>query len=119
EVRTRVTVDGVIAVIDAEAAAEGRFAPDPAAIAAQRAADPSLDHDSPLAELFEEQVLCADLVVLNKLDRVDGIGRQRAEAEIARHLRPAAWTLGASFGAVDPKVLLGLAAAAEDDLASR
>ena len=119
EVRTRVTVDGVVAVVDAEAAAEGRFAPDPAAVQAQRAADPSLDHDSPLAELFEEQVLCADLIVLNKLDRVDERGRADAEAEVARHLRPAARTVGARFGEVDPRVLLGLGAAAEDDLASR
>lgn len=119
EVRTRVTVDGVVAVVDAEAAAEGRFAPDLEALAAQRAADPSLDHDSPLAELFEEQVLCADLVVLNKLDRVDAAGRARAESEVARHLRPAAATVAASFGAVDPRVLLGLHAAAEDDLAAR
>jgi cobalamin biosynthesis protein CobW len=120
EVRERVTVDGVVAVVDAEAAAEGRFAPDPVALQAQRAADPSLDHDeSPLAELFEEQLLCADLVVLNKLDRVDEAGRRRAEAEVARHLRPAARSLGARFGAADPRVLLGLGAAAEDDLASR
>ena len=119
EVRTRVTVDGVVAVVDAEAAADGRFAPDLDALAAQRAADPSLDHDSPLAELFEEQVLCADLVVLNKLDRVDAAGRARAEAAVARHLRPAAATVHARFGAIDPRVLLGLHAAAEDDLASR
>jgi G3E family GTPase len=104
EVRTRVTVDGVVAVVDAEAAAEGRFAPDLDALAAQRAADPSLDHDSPLAELFEEQVLCADLVVLNKLDRVDAAGRDRAEAEVARHLRPGRAQRPARFGAVDPRV---------------
>ena len=119
EVRTRVTVDGVVAVVDAEAAAEGRFAPDLDALAAQRAADPSLDHDSPLAELFEEQVLCADLVVLNKLDRVDAAGRDRAQAEVARHLRPGARSVTARFGAVDPRVLLGLSAGAEDDLDSR
>jgi cobalamin biosynthesis protein CobW len=119
EVRTRVTVDGVVAVVDAEAAAEGRFAPDVEAVEAQRRADPSLDHDSPLAELFEEQLLCADLVVLNKLDRVDAAGRDRAEAEVARHLRPAARSVPARFGAVDPRVLLGLAAGAEDDLDSR
>ena len=119
EVRIRVTVDGVVAVVDAEAAAEGRFAPDPEALERQRQADPSLDHESPLAELFEEQVLCADLIVLNKLDRVDEAGRGRAEAEVARHLRPAARSVPARFGAVDPRLLLGLGAAAEDDLDSR
>src|SRR5262252_3181719 len=61
EVRTRVTVDGVIAVVDGPAAAAGRFADNPAAVDAQRAGDASLDHDSPLAELFEDQINCADL----------------------------------------------------------
>ena len=60
----------MVAVVDAAAVAEGRFADDPAAVAAQRAADPSLDHDNPLEEVFEDQLLCADLVVLNKADLV-------------------------------------------------
>jgi cobalamin biosynthesis protein CobW len=119
EVRNRVTVDGVVAVVDAEAVAAGRFATDPSALAAARAADPSLDHESPLEELFEEQILCADMVVLNKLDRVDADARARAEAEVARHLRPAVRTVPARFGAVEPAILLGLGAGAEDDLASR
>jgi cobalamin biosynthesis protein CobW len=119
EVRSRVTVDGVIAVVDAEAVAAGRFAADPAALAAARAADPALDHDSPLAELLEEQVACADMVVLNKRDRVDAAGLARAEVEVARHRRPAVRVVRAAHGRVDPRVLLGLAAAAEDDLAGR
>src|SRR5689334_1559077 len=64
-IRSRVTVDGVVAVVDGNAVAEGRFVDDPAAVAAQRAVDPSLDHDNPLEEVYEDQLLCADLVVLN------------------------------------------------------
>src|SRR5271154_7173901 len=55
-IRSRVTVDGVIAVIDGPAVAAGRFADDPAAVAAQRAQDPSLNHDNPLAEVYEDQL---------------------------------------------------------------
>lgn len=69
-VRARLTVDGVIAVVDAPAVAAGRFADDPEAVAAQRAADPSLDHDNPLAEVYEDQLNAADMVVLNKIDQV-------------------------------------------------
>jgi cobalamin biosynthesis protein CobW len=119
EVRTRVTVDGVVAVVDAEAVALGRFAADPEALARMRVADPNLDHESPLEELFEEQLLCADMVVINKLDRVDVSARARAEAIMAPHLRPAVKTVPARFGAVAPEIVLGLGAAAEDDLASR
>jgi cobalamin biosynthesis protein CobW len=119
EVRTRVTVDGVIAVVDGPAAAAGLFAADPEALAVQRAADPSLDHDSPLEELFEDQLGCADLVILNKIDQLDAAARAAAEAAIqAGNPRPAK-LVAARYGAVDPAVLLGLQAAAEDDLAGR
>ncbi len=43
-IRTRLTVDGVIAVVDGAAVADGRFADDPAKLAAQRAADSAIDH---------------------------------------------------------------------------
>lgn len=119
EVRTRATVDGVVALVDAEATAAGLFAPDPVAVQRAREADPALDHDSPLAELFEEQIACADLVVLNKVDRVDADALARAEAAVAAHLRPGVKVVRARFGRVDPTILLGIAAAAEDDLESR
>jgi len=119
EVRTRVTVDGVIAVVDGPAAAAGLFAADPRAVAAQRAADPSLDHDSPLEELFGDQLGCADLVLLNKVDQLDAAARAGAEAAIQAGSPRRVKLVPVSFGAVDPTVLLGLQAAAEDDLAAR
>jgi len=119
EVRTRATVDGVVAVVDVAAVAAGLFATDPAAIEAQRAADPSLDHESPLEELFEEQLGSADVVVLNKTDLVDAATLARVKAEMAPHLRPAVRIVTAVGGALDPAVLLGLGLAAEDDLDSR
>jgi cobalamin biosynthesis protein CobW len=118
-VRSRMTVDGVIAVIDGPAVAEGRFAEDPEAVAAQRAADPSLDHDNPLAEVFEDQLAAADLVILNKMDLLDPAALERLEAAVAASAPRPLRTLHASEGRVDPAVLLGLEAAAEDDLASR
>jgi cobalamin biosynthesis protein CobW len=119
EVRTRATVDGVIAVIDADAVAAGRFAHDEAALAEARLADPTLDHDTPLEELFEEQLGCADLVILNKTDLVDAETLARVEAELAEHLRPGVKVVHARHGALDPAILLGLGVAAEDDLDSR
>ena len=113
------TVDGVVAVVDAPAYAAGLFAADPAAVQAQREADDALDHESPLEELLEEQLACADLVVLNKADLVDGAEMRRIGGEIAAMLRPAVKRVVAREGAVDPAVLLGLEAAAEDDLDAR
>ena len=119
EVRARVTVDGVVAVVDAPAAAAGRFADDPAALAAARAADPSLDHESPLAELFADQLACADLVVLNKADLLDAAAMLVLSGDVTARLRPGVKTVTARHGRLAVEVLLGLGAAAEDDLAAR
>ncbi len=119
EVRNRVTVDGVIAVIDGAAVADGRFADDTDALQAQRLADPALDHDSPLAELFADQLACADLVVLNKTDLLEKGILEDVSRRISATLRPAVKLIGARQGAVDADILLGLGAAAEDDLTAR
>jgi len=119
EVKSRVSVDGVILVIDAAAVAAGRFADDPAALAAQRAADPARDHDNPLEEVFSDQLACADLVILNKTDLLDPESRAATRAALTARLRPAVKLVEAAHGTVAPALLLGLAAAAEDDLASR
>lgn len=118
-IRSRVTVDGVIAVVDGPAVAAGRFADDPDAVARQRAADPQLDHDNPLAEVYEDQLQAADLVVLNKADLLDPAALDRVRAEVGAALPRAVRVVAAHGGRVDPAVLLGLGAAAEDDLDAR
>ncbi len=118
-IRSRVTVDGVITVVDGPAVDAGRFADDPVAVAAQRAADPSLEHDNPLAEVYEDQLLCADLVVLNKADLLDDAALARLSAAIREATPRAVKIVPARDGKVDVAVLLGLGAAAEDDLAAR
>ncbi len=119
EVRTKATVDGVIAVIDAHAVADGRFAPDEAAVAAARAEDSNLDHDTPLGELFEEQLGSADLVILHKTDLIDAAKLKAVEAQVRKFLRPGVGVVRAAHGRIDPAVLLGLALGAEDDLDTR
>jgi cobalamin biosynthesis protein CobW len=118
EIRTRVTVDGVIAVVDAAAVRDGQFASAPAALAAQRAADPALDHESPLEELFEEQLGAADLVVLNKADLMAESDWPAVEARVRLELRSGVGVVRAA-AALPAAVLIGLGAAAESDLASR
>ncbi len=119
EVRTRVSVDGVVAVLDAEAVAAGRFAADPEAIEAQRLADDSLDHDSPLEELYEDQLACADVVLINKTDLLDAEQLERVVAEVAREIRPGVAIVRTVHGRIAPESLRGLGAAAEDDLDAR
>jgi cobalamin biosynthesis protein CobW len=118
-IRSRITVDGVIALADAEAVAKGQFAPDLDAVQAQREADESLDHETPLSEVFEDQIACADIVLLSKADLAgpEGVAAARRviEAESPRKLPILAMT----DGVIDPRVVLGLGAAAENDLDAR
>lgn len=118
-IRSRVTVDGVVAVVDGPAVASGAFAEDPEALANQRAADTAVDHDNPLEEVFEDQLLCADLVVLNKADLLDAASLAQVRAEVERQLPRAVKVVETAHGKIDPRVLLGLQAAAEDDLDAR
>ena len=119
DIRTRVTVDAVVTVVDGPAVADGLFASDPEAVQAQREDDDALEHESPLEELFEEQLGCADMVVINKTDLLDSRVLDTVTTEVTGQLRPAVKVVTAAHGAVDPKVLLGLGAAAEDDLDAR
>jgi cobalamin biosynthesis protein CobW len=111
----------VIAVIDAPAVAAGRFAED--RDGAKSAMDPVLDHDSPLEEVFEDQLLCADLVVLNKTDLLDAgtIDRVRGEIHetLQTRMRLGTKIVHSVHGRLDPAVVLGLGAAAEDDFSAR
>jgi cobalamin biosynthesis protein CobW len=119
DIRNKVTVDGVVAVIDANATAAGRFADDPDAVQAQREADAGLDHDNPLEEVFTDQLLCADMVLLNKADLLDEAGLNALEQDLKAKVRPGVHLVPTAHGKVDPAILLGLDKAAEDDLDSR
>lgn len=119
DIRSKITVDGVIALADAEAVAAGRFAPDVAAVDAQRLADDSIDHETPLSEVFEDQIACADIVLLTKPDLAGPEGIARAKAVIAAEAPRPLPVIEVAEGAVDPRVILGLNAAAEDDMDAR
>ena len=119
EISTRVTVDGVVTVVDGKAVAEGRFAHDVAAVDAQRALDENLDHETPLSELFEDQIACADMIVVNKADLLGEaeagalVGRLRSES------REGVQVVKATMGALPVDVLLGQGIGAEADMEAR
>jgi cobalamin biosynthesis protein CobW len=118
-IKSRVTVDGVVAVVDGAALAAGQVAADLDALARQRAADTALDHDDPIEEVFDDQIACADLVVLNKRDLLDALGAEKAMAAITKALPRAVKIVPAADGKVDPAALLGLGIGTEDDIANR
>jgi cobalamin biosynthesis protein CobW len=118
-IKSRVTVDGVVVVVDGAALAAGRVAHDLGALAQQRATDGSLTHDDPIEEVFEDQIACADLVVLNKRDLIDAAGMEKARAAIANVLPRSVKTIAVADGKVDQALLLGLGVGTERDIANR
>jgi cobalamin biosynthesis protein CobW len=118
-IKNRVTVDGVVVVVDGAALANGRVATDLDALKRQRAADSALTHDDPVEEVFEDQIACADLVVLNKRDLLDDAGLDRARAVIADALPRRVKVLTARDGKVDQRLLLGLGIGTENDIGNR
>ncbi|MEO6014462.1 MAG: cobalamin biosynthesis protein CobW [Devosia sp.] len=119
EIKSQVTIDGVVTVVDAAALSEGRFAADEQAVARQRATDAMLDHATPLGELFKDQLMAADLLIVNKTDLVDGDALMDVEHRLRAEMRPGTGMIHATQGHVDIVALLGLGLASEDHLEGR
>jgi cobalamin biosynthesis protein CobW len=118
-IRSEVTVDGVITVVDSAAVAAGRFADDHDKVDAMRAKDDNLDHESPIEELFEDQLTAADLIVLNKTDLLDSTGLAFVRRQVAARTRRKPSMIEAKNGEVSAAVLLGLGVGTENDIANR
>nr|WP_321463646.1 cobalamin biosynthesis protein CobW [uncultured Cohaesibacter sp.] len=118
-VRASVTVDGVITIADASALSEGHYSVDEEAVARQREQDDSIDHESPIEELFNDQLKCADMIVVSKADLVDADAMAQVEQILAEHKREGVKVIHSANGNVSAAVLLGLEAGAEEDLDSR
>ncbi|MEM1360489.1 MAG: cobalamin biosynthesis protein CobW [Pseudomonadota bacterium] len=119
EISTRVTVDGVVTVVDGKAVQEGRFADDPEAVDQLRAADDALDHKTPLAELFADQLACADMIIVNKIDLLSTDETASLTQTLDQDSRDGVQVVPARFGDLPVSVLLGQAAEAESDIAVR
>jgi cobalamin biosynthesis protein CobW len=119
EIATRVTVDGVVTVVDGPAVRDGRFAHDEEAVAAQRLADPNVDHDDPIEELFQDQVRSADLLVLHKADLMSEAELAAVKADVLAHASEGVQVVTASNGVLPADVLLGLMSGVEDKIDAR
>ena len=119
EIRSRTTVDGVITVVDGPAVNSGLFADDPDLIQRQREADPSLDHENPLEEVFSDQLACADMVIVSKSDMLGEKDLANVLMLINRTSRTSVEAIPVVHGRLDPNIILGVGAAAEDDLDTR
>lgn len=118
-ISTKVTVDGVVTVVDGRAVTDGRFAHNVAAVDAQRQQDENLDHETPLSELFEDQIACADMIVVNKSDLLDAEQADYLTAVLKGDARKGVQVVKTTMGALPVEVLLGQGVGAEADLEAR
>lgn len=116
EIRNACTVDAVVTVVDVPAVAAGQFAAQPQAVDAQRRSDPNLDHESPLHELFEDQLSAADLVLLSKTDLADEAALKQVQQMVRAELPESVQLIPCEQGAVDVQVVLGVDADAQDHI---
>ena len=118
-ISTKVTVDGVVTVVDGRAVHDGQFAHNIAAVDAQRAQDENLDHETPLSELFEDQIACADMIVVNKIDLLDPVEAEALTSRLKSESRSSVQVVKATMGALPVDVLLGQGIGSENDLDAR
>ena len=115
----RVTCDGVVTVVDAAALADGRFAHDHGRLEEQRNLDDALDHETPIEELFEDQLRAADLVVLNKTDLIDAEATNGLRKTIDHAAGRAVRAVSSAMGRLPVEVVLGIGAATETLIGQR
>ncbi|ABW31880.1 cobalamin biosynthesis protein CobW [Acaryochloris marina] len=120
EIRTGATVDGVVTVVDGDALAQGRIVSNLDALNTQRQADDSLEHETPIEELFEDQLACADMVLLAKTDVIQGEDTcSRIQQWLQQQTPSGVKVVPCHHGQISPDILLGFNAAVEDNLDSR
>ena len=117
EIRSRLTVDSVLAVVDAEAVVNGIFAPQMSTELEEKQNQTYVEHETPLSEVFEDQINCSDVVLLTKPDLVKNISEARNI--IIKEMERNVPILEVQNGDIGADVILGVNAAAETDLDNR
>ena len=108
DIKSQVMLDGVVTLVDGPALADGGVAHDLDALEAQRAADEELDHESPIDELFADQIGAANLIVLSKADMLDETALGKARAAVEAQLPEPTPIIPVSGGAAPMDAILGL-----------
>ena len=117
EIRSRLVVDSVLAVVDAEAVVNGIFAPQMSTELEEKQNQTYVKHETPLSEVFEDQINCSDVVLLTKPDLVENISDARNI--IIKEMERNVPILEVQNGDIGADVILGVNAAAETDLDNR
>ncbi|OEJ99151.1 cobalamin biosynthesis protein CobW [Flavivirga aquatica] len=118
DLKPQITVDAVITVVDAVGQATGEIC-DREKVQNQRLEDDSLDHESSIEELFEDQLSCADLIIMTKADLIDEKSFNEVSTIIQNKVGNQIKMVSAVKGNIPVDVLLGIDAKSEDYVDSK
>ena len=118
-IRARTRVHAVVTVVDGQALASGHVVGDPAALEAQRQADPSLDHLDAIEDLFDDQLQAADLVLISRADCIPETTLETLRTTLEQRCRSGTALVPVADGVVDPALLLGELANPADGVGAR
>lgn len=118
DLKPQITVDAVITVVDCVGQATGEIC-DRDKIQSQRLDDKNLDHESSIEELFEDQLSCADLIVMTKSDLINEEEYTQVHDIIQNRVGGTIKLISAVKGDIPVEVLLGIDAKSEDHIDSK
>lgn len=113
DLKPQITVDAVVTVVDAVGQATGEIC-DRAKVQEQRLADESLDHESSIEELFEDQLACADLIIMTKSDLIEETQFNEVRTIIQNKVDTNIKIISGVKGDIPVDILLGLNMKSED-----
>tara|TARA_Y100001968_G_C19435954_1_gene759707 strand:- start:2181 stop:3245 length:1065 start_codon:yes stop_codon:yes gene_type:complete len=107
-IRSKLYVNGLVTIVDGEALSMGSPVGDILALEKQRLSDKSLDHLTPIEELFSNQLECADLVLITRSDIISESQIDSIKKELIEQLNEGTPILPIANGAIDPNLLFSL-----------
>ena len=105
----------VITLVDCVGQATGVIC-DREKVQAQRMADQNLDHEVAIEELFEDQLACADLIVMSKSDLISEEMYEEVSKVILKKINTGVKMIPVAKGKIESSVLLGVEASSEDTI---
>jgi len=106
-IRTNVFLNCVITLVDGQAIFAGSPVADMTSLEMQRENDLSLDHLTPVDDLFLDQLKAADFILVSRADLLSDSELEAVESDILSKSRVGTPLLKVANGEIDPSLILG------------
>ena len=106
-IRSKVFINGVVTLVDGYALSNGSPVGDLKSINEQITNDNSIDHLTPINDLFRDQLISADLVLISRSDLLSAKDFSLVKDEVKKKGNSITNILPISNGKIEPSVILG------------